>query len=62
MACDLWDQDIYGSGAGIFLDMHYQVSDQIGLTLKGGWKDEGYLIGKRIEKAMIFFAGATYRY
>jgi hypothetical protein len=62
VACDLWDQDIYGSGAGIFMDAHYQASDHLGLILKGGWKDEGYLIGKRVEKSAIFFAGLSYRY
>ena len=62
VACDLWDQDIYGSGAAISMDVHYRVSDRLGLILKGGWKDEGYLIGKRVEESIIFFAGASYRY
>jgi hypothetical protein len=62
IACDLWEQDIYGSGAAIFMDAHYQASDHLGVMLKGGWKDEGYLIGKRVEKATIFFAGFSYQY
>ncbi|MFC1619965.1 hypothetical protein ACFL45_08470 [Candidatus Neomarinimicrobiota bacterium] len=62
VACDLWDQDIYGSGAALFMNAHYQASDRLGLILKGGWKDEGYLIGKRVEKSAIFFVGISYRY
>jgi hypothetical protein len=61
-ACDLWDQDMYGSGAALALDVQYQVSNSFGLLLKGGWKDKGYLVGRRVEESMTFFAGISYRY
>lgn len=62
VGCDLWDQDIYGTGAAVSLDVEYRVSKAFGLLLEGYWKSDGYLIGKRLEKSAILFAGASYRY
>ncbi|MFB0516236.1 MAG: hypothetical protein ACETWG_06495 [Candidatus Neomarinimicrobiota bacterium] len=60
-ACDLWDQDMYGRGAAIAFDVKYQFYKGFGLLLKGGWKDEGYLLGKRIDKSATFFVGVSYQ-
>jgi len=59
---DLWDQDIYGKGAAISLDVEYQLHKNFGLLLKGGWKDKGYLIGRRVEASPILLAGFNYQF
>ena len=61
-ACDLWDQDIHGEGAAFSLDVKYQFSKGFGLLLRGSWKDDGYLVGRRLEQSVTLFAGVSYRY
>ncbi|UCD38714.1 MAG: hypothetical protein JSW54_04335, partial [Fidelibacterota bacterium] len=61
-ACDLWDQDMYGTGAAVSLDVKYQFRKGIGLLLKGSWKDDGYLIGQRVDQSVTIFAGVSYQY
>ena len=61
-AVDLWNQDIYGKGAAISLDVEYQLHKNFGLLLKGSWKNRGYVIGKRVEKSPMLLAGFNYRF
>jgi hypothetical protein len=61
-ACDLWDQDIYGSGVSVTLDAEYRFSNHWGLLLKGAWKNRGYLVGRRIEESTLLLAGFGYRF
>ncbi len=62
VACDLWDQAIYDIGTAVSVDIRYQSKMGLGLILKGSWKDDGYLIGRRLEESTTFFAGFSYRY
>ncbi|UCH63636.1 MAG: hypothetical protein JSU77_04105 [Fidelibacterota bacterium] len=61
-ACDLWNQDIHGKGAAVSLDIKYQFYEGFGLLLRGSWKDDGYLVGRRLEQSVALFAGVSYRY
>ncbi|UCH11179.1 MAG: hypothetical protein JSU61_04630 [Fidelibacterota bacterium] len=61
-AWDLWSQDIYGDGVALYLDAAFQVSDKFGLLLKAGWKDDGYLVGRRVDQSTLLLAGLSYRY
>ncbi|MCK4772606.1 MAG: hypothetical protein KAT18_06780 [Candidatus Latescibacteria bacterium] len=62
VACDLWDQDLYGKGAALSLEADYRLSDSVGLILSGTWKDRGYVIGKRIGNCVTLLAGFSYRF
>jgi hypothetical protein len=62
VACDLWDQDLYGRGAALSLEADYRLSDSVGLILSGTWKDRGYVIGKRIGNSVTLLAGFSYRF
>ncbi|MFC1585713.1 hypothetical protein ACFL5V_09220 [Fibrobacterota bacterium] len=59
-AADFWDQDIYGRGGSVALDVHYQPARGIGVTVKGGWKSEGYLVGRRVDSSPLVLAGCSY--
>ncbi len=60
--CDIWDQDIYGSGAAFSVDAGYQLYKGTGLLLNASWKDEGYLVGRRVGKTKMLYAGVFYRF
>jgi len=62
VACDLWDQDLFGRGAALTLDAEYRLGRNLGLLLNGTWKDRGYLIGKRIGNSLTLLAGFSYRF
>jgi hypothetical protein len=62
VACDLWTQDIYGDGAALYVEAAFRLSDNFGLLLKAGWKDDGYLVGRRVDQSTLLFAGLSYRY
>ena len=60
--CDIWDQDLYGKGASFSVDLRYQFYKGVGLLLDGSWKDEGYLVGRRVGKTKMLYAGFSYRF
>jgi hypothetical protein len=62
VACDFWDQDIYGSGAALSFDMEYRFYEGLGFILNAIWKDRGYLIGERTGKTPVFLAGLSYQF
>jgi hypothetical protein len=61
-AGDFWYQDIYGTGAAVSLEANYLIYKGFGLSLQGGWKDRGCLIGKRLEQSLSLFGGCSYRF
>jgi hypothetical protein len=61
-ASDFWNQDIYGSGVAVSLGIQYHLYKGLGLLLKGSWKDQGYLVGKRVEKSTMLLAGFNYQF
>lgn len=61
-SCDFWNQDVYGTGSALTLDAEYRLPGRIGLLLRTGWKDHGYLIGRRLKQSRLFLAGFTYRF
>ena len=61
-SCDYWDQDIYGSGGAVSINMQYRFYKGFGLLLNGSWKAKGYLIGRRTEETPTLLAGFNYRF
>lgn len=47
---DLWDQDIYGRGNMFTLNSRYRISRSMEMVLDLHWKDDGYIVGHRLEK------------
>ena len=61
-SCDVWMQDVYGNGAAVTLSSDYRVFDNAGLTMKAGWKEQGYAVGRRVEESSLVLAGFFYRF
>lgn len=58
---DLWDQDIFGKGVAGEVEARYNVSDKIALNMSIGYKTEGYVLGKQIDKGMNIGGGIIFR-
>ena len=60
LTVDVWDQDIFGQGGSVVIDAQYQPHKGFGMILKGGWKSDGYLVGRRVDKSTLLLAGCSY--
>lgn len=60
IGADYWNQGIYGRGLALTLDGRIRFSQRFALLLQGGWKQRGYLIGRRIEESSLLLGGIRY--
>ncbi|MFC1499930.1 hypothetical protein ACFL6T_02805 [Candidatus Zixiibacteriota bacterium] len=61
VTCDFWNQAVYGTGTALTIDAEYRFPGRMGLLLRTGWKNNGYLIGRRLEQSSLLLAGFNYR-
>jgi len=61
-AADGWDQDHYGQGASFMIDARYRTAGPLDLVVRGGWKSDGYLVGRRVDESALILAGLSYRF
>lgn len=59
---DYWDQDIYGSGYNTQINAMYEPKNGLGIIIKTGYKSEGYLVGRNIDKSWLVLAGVAYNF
>ena len=57
---DVWNQDFFGKGVAIDMNLGYKVSNKIGIDLTAGYKTEGYVIGKQLGAGPIVGLGFVY--
>jgi hypothetical protein len=57
---DLWDQDIFGSGASGEVTANYRIMDRFGINLNLGYKTEGYVLGKQTNAGPNLGLGLIY--
>jgi len=59
-AVDVWDQDLFGMGASADLDLRIRLKQGLGLVLNGGYKSEGYVLGRPIEAGLTGGLGVDF--
>lgn len=58
---DLWQQDFYGTGGSAYAQLYGRLFQNFDLVVQGGYKTEGYLIGRPVQEGFIGFLGLRYR-
>ncbi len=59
---EFWDQDIYGAGVAATAEVELHLHGGLGLLGWGGYKDEGYVRGRAIERTPFAALGMTYQF
>lgn len=59
---EVWEQDLYGIGGAFASTVHYDLSRQWSLSVKGQWKDRGYQLGERLQQSGSAYLGFSYRH
>jgi hypothetical protein len=57
---DVWMQDVYGNGGAADLRVKYQLCRSLGIMAHAGWKQRGYMAGRRTDKGVLALAGLSY--
>lgn len=50
---DVWDQDLFGTGISADINLRIAMKKGLGLVLNGGYKSEGYVLGKPIQQGVV---------
>ncbi|MDH5366550.1 MAG: hypothetical protein OEW67_06145 [Cyclobacteriaceae bacterium] len=58
---ELWDQDLFGKGFLGEVNLKIKLSERVGLLLYAGYKTNGYVLGKQIEKGFNYGASICYK-
>jgi len=59
-SADIWDQDLFGRGGMLVVSPQYRLSQHVQLSLDVHWKDDGYVIGHRLEKGVGVLLGTLF--
>jgi hypothetical protein len=62
VALDAWDQDIFGKGVSLTVQPKYRLTKNWQLSADFSWKDDGYVLGRRLERSYRLLAGINYRH
>ncbi|MBN1998911.1 hypothetical protein JW935_15230 [candidate division KSB1 bacterium] len=62
LTANIWDQAIFGRGGSVELEARYAPNRGLGLIVKGGWKTQGYQVGRRVGESALLLAGFSYSY
>ncbi|MFC1784811.1 hypothetical protein ACFL0J_04195 [Candidatus Neomarinimicrobiota bacterium] len=57
---DLWDQDIFGKGVSGEIEAKMGILENIDININFGYKTEGYVLGKQINKGINLGIGIIY--
>lgn len=61
-AVDWWDQDIFGRGGAVSIQPRWHIGQRLDLAFDASWKDDGYLIGRRLDKDFTTLAYIIFSY
>ena len=56
---EIWQQDIFGSGASLELSGKWKLNKHLGLNFNLGYKTEGYVLGKQLNSGANLGAGIS---
>jgi len=56
---EIWQQDIFGSGASLEFSGKWKLSKHFGLNFNLGYKSEGYVLGKQLNAGANLGAGIS---
>jgi len=62
VSVDLWDQAMFGQGAGVSCSLQYRMTDHWGLGTDAYAKSRGYLLGKRMTENFSLSGSVSYRF
>ena len=57
---DFWDQDLFDTGFSADLDLKFKLSGGLGLVFNGGYKSEGYVLGKPLDAGLTGGLGVDF--
>lgn len=57
---DVWDQDLFGTGISTEVNLRIAMKQGLGLLLNGGYKSEGYVLGKPMEAGLTGGLGVDF--
>jgi hypothetical protein len=58
---DIWNQQSYNLGFAATTHLRYNFSNQCSIVTQIGWKTDGYLMGRPLDKGFIGYAGLNFK-